>query len=71
VLPSDYLGLKTPWGRWQVDQVALAIGMQADREAMQNQTSQGAVGTGKTRGYRSAAGGRPLKKVKVRPNGTW
>jgi len=66
------LNLETPWARWQVDEVTLLAGRQAEREAQGDTSGKYAtVGKGKSVGYRSAAGGRKLKKVKIKPNGTW
>lgn len=70
VTPGIYLGMDTQWGRWQMDEITLLTGRKAEREA--NQTQPGStVGTGKTVGYKNAASGRKLKRVKIKPNGTW
>lgn len=69
-LPSDYFGFKTPWGRWQLDSTTLRVGREAERETL-HATPTSTVGTGKTVGYKSAGSGRVLKKVKIKPNGTW
>jgi len=73
-LPSDYLGMTSPWGRWQMDEITLVIGRRADREDVKTTDAQQTyrtVGKGESVGYRSMAQGRPLKRVKIKPNGTW
>lgn len=70
--PGEYLQLESPWARWQVDEVTLLAGRQAEREAQGDTSGRFAsVGKGKSVGYRSAASGRNVKKVKIKPNGTW
>lgn len=66
-----YLGLDTPWGRWQMDEVTLRAGREAERNLQERQSSGSAVGKGKTLGYKSAAQGKNLRRVKINPNGTW
>jgi len=62
--------METQWGRWQIDEITILTGRKAEREA--NKMEPGStVGTGKTVGYKSAGSGRILKKVKIRPDGTW
>jgi hypothetical protein len=71
-LPSDYLGLESAWARWQVDQITVLVGRDAERKAEGAlRHGSGAAGRGKAVGYRSAAGGRAVKRVKINPNGTW
>jgi hypothetical protein len=71
-LPSDYLGLESPWARWQVDQITLLVGREAERRNAEGQKAEGALRRGSGGGgYRSALGGRAVKRVKIKPNGTW
>ncbi len=72
-LPSEYMELETPWARWQMDEVTLYAGRKAERDAQSDgaDPKYSAVGKGKIVGYKSAAQGRTLKRVKIKANGTW
>ena len=65
--PSDYLELETPWGRWQVDELALLMGR---RMAKEIEDGKNPLPSPTPKSFRSARG-LVTKKVRIKPDGTW
>ncbi len=65
--PSDYLELETPWGRWQVDELALMAGRNMQKQIEDGKNPLPSP-TPKT--FRSARG-LVTKKVKIPASGIW
>ena len=75
--PSDYFELETELAAWQLDEACLIVGRRIENNLNQGKDmwdgfSAAEIGTtvGKKK-YSSVKGLRPLKKVKIKPNGTW
>lgn len=68
--PSEIIGLKTPWGAYQFDEVCLVAGRIAENNAMQGKPS---LGSRIMQGYQSVKEklGKRIKKVRIKPDGTW
>jgi hypothetical protein len=70
------MGLETPWGAWQLNEVTLMVGRRVEnnlnnkKDAWFGFSNQPSAMSRKLAGYRSAKG-RVSKKVKVKANGTW
>jgi len=63
--PSELMGMETPWGAWQIDQAALIVGRQVERELEPAPRQPG------KEQFRDPRGLRAIKTVKIKPDGTW
>jgi hypothetical protein len=68
--PSEILGVETPWGAYQLDVVTLLTG-----RAIQKKIDEGhdpfAVQPALQDVFRNPHGKKGIKKVRVKPDGTW
>jgi hypothetical protein len=72
-LPSEILGIESPWGAWQVNEITLMVGRRVEKNL--NDGKDAFFGLGRAirsaqRGYRSAKA-LVKKTVKIRADGTW
>lgn len=70
VRPSEILGMETPWGAWQVDQVTLIVGRQVEKEIIDGK-QPASNQTASTEEFRDPRGLAKVKKIKLNPDGTW
>lgn len=70
--PSKVLGLETPWGAYQFDEICLRVGRQVDRNINEGKDPFAGLGLIDSikRGYRSA---RQFvrKKLRIPKSGIW
>jgi len=67
--PSEFLGMETPWGSFQVDYAAMIVGRQVEKDLADGKP----VGPQKA-GEQNYLDPRLLHKfgtVKIKPDGTW
>ena len=69
--PSDLLGMETPWASWQLDQAALIVGRQVERELTEGKSTEPAPRQPGNEQFRDPRGLRAIKTVKIKPDGTW
>lgn len=73
--PSEVLNLETPWGAWQLNEVTLMVGRRVERNTNAGKEAwtgfnHPSLMTRIQNGYRSAKA-LVMKKVKIKPDGTW
>jgi hypothetical protein len=70
------MGLETPWGAWQLNEVTLMVGRRVEnnlnnkKDAWEGFSSQRLAISGQLKRFRSAKG-RVSKKVTIKADGTW
>jgi hypothetical protein len=70
------MGLETPWGAWQLNEVTLMVGRRVEKNLNEKKDAWDGFGgqasgvRGQLKRFRSAKG-RVSKKVRVKEDGTW
>lgn len=70
--PSEVIGMKTPWGAFQFNEVTLMVGRRAEKNVNEGKDAMNGIGVVNAvkRGYRSA---RQFvrKKIRIPESGVW
>lgn len=70
--PSEILGLETPWGAWQLNEIALSVGRRVEKNVINNKPPFDgfSLPINRSGGFRSAKQ-MVRRKVKIGPDGRW
>ena len=70
--PSELMGMETPWGAWQLDQVTLIVGRQVEKELIDGkQPGSTTASAQKTEEFKDPRALKSVQTVKLKPDGTW
>jgi hypothetical protein len=69
--PSQFLHLETELAAWMLDEACLVVGRQFQHEIDQGRDPFVNNSAPPGQRYRSISGGKKLRRVKIKPDGTW
>lgn len=74
--PSEFFAFETEIGAWLFDEACLSVGRRVENNVNNGKDpfegfSQVSGVRSQVSGYRSVKGTRPMKKVKIKADGTW